>query len=149
MKVVIKFLRLGGLRSSIPPIPAGYICPLQVQRCHVGLPRSAGRHTPRLSYLSAPFQLIRFSIPSKLPTSAYTDDVHAAESLANVNTAARALTAHAKTVSEWAQERGLQIPAPKSHITLFTSEAQQFNTDHLSSSTTPHCRWNVTPSYWA
>ena len=51
---------------------------------------------------------------------AYADDVHAAESSANVRT-----TAHAKAVSEWAKERRLQISAPKSHITLFTSETDQ------------------------
>ena len=63
--------------------------------------------------------------------SAYADDVHAAASSAEVGEAADALTVHAAKVGDWAVERDLQISAPKSHVTLFTSHTHQSH-DHPS-----------------
>ena len=55
----------------------------------------------------------------------YADDVHAAQSSIRPQEAADALTVHAESVGEWAEERGLQISAPKSFVTLFTSDTNQ------------------------
>ena len=55
----------------------------------------------------------------------YADDVHAAASSVNPQTAATSLTAHAEAVGDWARERDLQISAPKSHVTLFTPHSHQ------------------------
>ena len=57
--------------------------------------------------------------------STYADDMTAAESSVDPQTAADALTVHAEAVGGWAEERGLQISAPKSHVTLFTSHTHQ------------------------
>ena len=57
----------------------------------------------------------------------YADDVHAAESSLKPQIAATALTAYAEGVGHWVRERELQISAPKSYITLFTSDIRQFH----------------------
>ena len=55
----------------------------------------------------------------------YADDVHAAHSFTRLQEAADALTIHAESVRDWAEERGLPISAPKSFVTLFTSDIYQ------------------------
>ena len=57
--------------------------------------------------------------------SSYADDFTAAAASPNVPETAERLTNHAADVATWAEERGLTISLPKSHVTLFTSDSHQ------------------------
>ena len=65
--------------------------------------------------------------------SSYTDDVHAVLWSKNHKNATDAVIVLVESVRDWAEERGLQISAPKSHVKLFTSDIRQ---SHLHSSVT-------------
>ena len=71
--------------------------------------------------------------------SAYADDVFPAQLSTNVRTAARALTAHAKAVSEWAQEQGLQISAPSPTSLSSRPTPTDPNIENPTKLTTPDC----------
>ena len=62
-------------------------------------------------------------------TTSYADDFTDSHSDSSPSTAAMALSAQAERVSAWAEERGLAISAPKSTVTLFTSDFRQSH-DH-------------------
>ena len=101
---------------------------LPIQSCNVGLPCSAGWRPAGLLHITSPFQLLRVDVPNSCELhSAYADDVHAAVSSPNFEAAAATLTQHAPEVAGWAEERQLQISAPKFHVTLFTSDTHQFH----------------------
>ena len=59
------------------------------------------------------------------------------------------LSPYSKAVSEWAQERGIQIPAPSPASLSSRPIPTDPNIDKSSSSTILHCRLNVTTSYWS
>ena len=61
-------------------------------------------------------------------TTSYADDFTDASSHTDFTQAASALTEHASRVSEWAENLGLSLSAPKSSVTLFTSDRQQSHT---------------------
>ena len=61
-------------------------------------------------------------------TTSYADDFTDASSHTGFRVAASALTEQAARVSEWAEDLGLSLSAPKSSVTLFTSDRQQSNT---------------------
>ena len=62
---------------------------------------------------------------SDVLTTSYADDFTDSCSSPNISDAARSLSAHAQLVGGWAEERGLSISAPKSNVTLFTSDRRQ------------------------
>ena len=61
-------------------------------------------------------------------TTSYADDFTDSYSSPDYMTAATALSSHATQVAAWAHDRGLSISAPKSTVTLFTSETRQSHT---------------------
>ena len=61
--------------------------------------------------------------------TSYADDFTAAASSPSVSETAVRLTNHAADVASWADERGLTISLPKSHVTLFTSDSHQSQLD--------------------
>ena len=58
-------------------------------------------------------------------TTSYADDFTDAASHTDYTQAASALNEHASRVSGWAENLGLSLSAPKSSVTLFTSDKQQ------------------------
>ena len=58
-------------------------------------------------------------------TSSYADDFTNSFSSPHIPTASDALSTHASQVCQWADERDLSISAPKSTVTLFTSDTHQ------------------------
>ena len=61
-------------------------------------------------------------------TSSYADDFTDSYSSPDYRTAASALTDQATRVSEWAEQKGLSLSAPKSTVTLFTPHTHQTHT---------------------
>ena len=69
---------------------------------------------------------ILFNYPENVELhTSYAGDVHAVHSSIRHYEAADALTVNAESVRDWAEERSLQISAPKSLVTLFTSDTHQ------------------------
>ena len=58
-------------------------------------------------------------------TTSYADDFTDASSSTDFELSASALTEHASRVTNWAEDHGLSISAPKSTVTLFTSDKRQ------------------------
>ena len=61
--------------------------------------------------------------------TSYADDFTAAAASPSVPETAVRLSNHAADVASWADERGLTISLPKSHVTLFTSDSHQSRLD--------------------
>ena len=78
-------------------------------------------------YIPYPIQLLCLYIPQSdnLLTNSYADDFAVSCSNSNVAQMAEALTTHSTNIDQWADERGLAISAPKSTITLFTTQFAQ------------------------
>ena len=69
------------------------------------------------------FNFFVSSYPNTSPLlTSYADDFTAAASSSNPQAAADALAAHAADVVSWVEEKGLLLSAPKSSVTLFTSD---------------------------
>ena len=101
-------------------------------RCRFNNTSSPHRHVhtgvPQGSCISPSlFNFLVSSYPSDphITSSSYADDFTDSYTSHDIQTAARALLAHAANVSHWADERGLLISAPKSSITVFTSHTHQ------------------------
>ena len=84
------------------------------------------RSATGLRHLPLPLQFFRFLLPQHRPLlTSYADDFTAAASSPSPSAAAEVLTSHAEDVVAWAGERRLLISAPKSSVTLFTSDTHQ------------------------
>ena len=62
---------------------------------------------------------------SGITSTSYADDFTDSCSDPDISAAAARLTEHASRVSNWATERGMTLSAPKSTVTLFTSDNRQ------------------------
>ena len=75
--------------------------------------------------------------------TSYADDFTAGAASPSVPETAVRLTHHAADVASWAEEKGLTISLPKSHVTLFTSDSHQSQLDpgvSLGGEPLPLCR---------
>ena len=90
------------------------------RHAHVGVPQGSCI-SPVL------FNFFVSSYPSSpdFSSTSYADDFTDSYTSPDIPTAASALSAHARLVADWADERGLAVSYPKSTITLFTSDNQQ------------------------
>ena len=102
--------------------------------CRYNNTTSPSRHSrtgvPQGSVISpALFNHFVSSYPqSDLLSSSYADDFTDSISGPTIPPSAETLSAHAESVFAWAEEKGLSISAPKSTITLFTSDRHQSHT---------------------